>query len=234
MAKESSHTARHRYPPTSSHVAQTTMNVGHDFDNRLQRADRQKTTGDVNHIHAGCVISAHEWRSSFGDLDVVHSAQPKRLFRVQPFRVSLEVCSRPGCRSTIVCREQQRRPNISSFRASHITSITINISEGATASGDGLKLGLDKVAPTGTGGSALQPYAEGYFSTPTNFIPTGSDGANPSQTTSDASITLQILNEAITSSNQASSPQSQSATAPVAGAGEKPGTATHRPVDISI
>jgi hypothetical protein len=116
----------------------------------------------------------------------------------------------------------------------NITSITINISEGATASGDGLKLGLDKVAPTGTGGSALQPYAEGYFSTPTNFIPTGSDGANPSQTTSDASITLQILNEAITSSNQASSPQSQSATAPVAGAGEKPGTATHRPVDISI
>lgn len=116
----------------------------------------------------------------------------------------------------------------------NVTSITINISEGATASGDGLKLGLDKVVPTGTGGSTLQPYAEGYYSTPTNFIPTGSDGATPSQTTSDASITLAILNEAITSSDQASSPQSQSGTVLAAGAGGKPGIASYKSVDISI
>jgi hypothetical protein len=139
-----------------------------------------------------------------------------------------------GCPSSVGNSSAPQTPQITD--QINITSITVNISEGTPAPGDGLKLELDKVVPTGTGASTLQPYAEGYYSAPTNFIPTGSDGATSSQATSDASITLQILNEAITSSDQANSSQSQSGTAPTADAGgsAKRGAASYKAVDISI
>ena len=54
-----------------------------------------------------------------------------------------------------------------------ITSITVTITQGSASSNDRqLRLGLDKIVPTGSGGSALQPYANGYFSSPTNFVST--------------------------------------------------------------
>ena len=58
----------------------------------------------------------------------------------------------------------------------------------------------DKVDPAGNGGGAvLQPYAEGYFSSPNNFVLTGNDGTTSPQATSEASITLQILSVATAS-----------------------------------
>ena len=68
-----------------------------------------------------------------------------------------------------------------------ITSITVNITQQTSGSRDSqLRLGVDKVDPAGNGGGAvLQPYAEGYFSSPANFVPTGSDGTTSPETASE-------------------------------------------------
>lgn len=113
-----------------------------------------------------------------------------------------------------------------------ITSITLNITQGSFDAVDGqLRLGADKVIPTKDGGSVLQPYAEGYFSSPTNFVPTRSDGATSSQATSGASIALQILTETITSQP---SPGRAASTAPTGAYNAATNDGSHRSVDISL
>jgi hypothetical protein len=86
-----------------------------------------------------------------------------------------------------------------------ITSITINISQTTTTQGsDQLQVGVfEGSSPLGSGqpGQPGQLLGEGYFSSPTNFVPVGSGGADSSSTT-EASITLQILSENATTSAQ--------------------------------
>jgi hypothetical protein len=117
----------------------------------------------------------------------------------------------------------------------NLTSITVTITQGSTSSNDSqLKLGLDKIVPTGGGGSALQPYADGYFSSPTNFVSTANGGEASSQATSEASITLQILSETTTNSAQAIGQEPSDGSGAPARHGVAARAASHQPVDISV
>jgi hypothetical protein len=123
-----------------------------------------------------------------------------------------------------------------------ITSITINISQTITTPGsDQLQVGVVKAAPLGSGQPA-QLLGEGYFSSPTNFVPVGSGSAGSSSTT-EANITLQILSETATTSAQAEGQsghaKGQHSSAREDAGGNSKGSSTpensaHQPVDISI
>ncbi len=55
-----------------------------------------------------------------------------------------------------------------------IVSITININETTTTPNNQRQTELSSaITPLRNGGSAPQPIGEGYFSSPTNFVPTG-------------------------------------------------------------
>jgi hypothetical protein len=115
------------------------------------------------------------------------------------------------------------------------TSITVTITQGSASLNHGqLRLGLDKIVPTGSGGSALQPYAEGYFSSPTNFVSTANGGGADSQAASEASITLQILNETTTDSTQSGQQPSDGSSSGAPTLHGVARTAPHQPVDISV
>lgn len=119
----------------------------------------------------------------------------------------------------------------------NITSITVNITQQTSGLGDGqLRLEVDKVDPAGNGGGAdLQPYAEGYFSSPSNFVPTGNDGTTSPQATSEASITLQILSVA-TASTEAINQQTPGGADLNVTASHRaaPSGGSYRSIDISI
>ena len=118
-----------------------------------------------------------------------------------------------------------------------ITSISININQTAsTSSSDQLTTEVDKISRLANGDLVLQPLAEGYFSSPTNFVPTGSGATNGSPSeTSDTSIALEILSMATT---DASVHEGSQTTGKVDGAttpqGIAPDNSAYRPVDISI
>jgi hypothetical protein len=117
-----------------------------------------------------------------------------------------------------------------------ITSITININQTTTAPNNQLQTELSSaIAPLRNGGSAPQPIAEGYFSSPTNFVPTGS-GADPSSANSDISITLQILSETGTNTSKAKDQHSpgRADTATTPTAGSAPDNSSYQSIDISI
>jgi hypothetical protein len=119
----------------------------------------------------------------------------------------------------------------------NITSITININQAAPASsGSQLHLEVDRDVPLGNGVSALQPLGEGYFSSPTNFVPTGGGGVgegSSSAAASEASLTLQILSETTNASAGAKSQPSSKAD-PAIAANVPSDNSTYVSVDISI
>jgi hypothetical protein len=116
----------------------------------------------------------------------------------------------------------------------NITSITVNINQTATApSSSQLRVEVDRATRLGNGDSTLQPLAEGYFSSPTNFVPIGSLGGS-SSATSEVSVTLQILSETTNASVQAKSQPTDKVGAAVTPVNTPSDNSAYSSVDISI
>jgi hypothetical protein len=119
----------------------------------------------------------------------------------------------------------------------NITSITINIDQApSAASGSQLQLEVGKAgSPLADGGSALQPLGEGYFSSPTNFVPTGNEDVEGSSSSaaSEASLTLQILSET-TNASTSDKKQPSSKSGAATPTNVPPDNSAYVSVDISI
>jgi hypothetical protein len=115
-----------------------------------------------------------------------------------------------------------------------ITSITININQTTTPpNSNQLTVGVGRAtAPLADGGGTPQPLAEGYFSSPTNFVPTGG-GSGSSSATSEAGIKLQILNETTNTAQTQNGPSATGDSSAGTRSGQSDNSA-YRAVNISV